>query len=80
MLSLLRSAKKKTTVQGILFDRRYFDENKADFWLESHNWSPIKIHITGSWLMYRIKHSRLFDHYLTTQYSKGVLFRIGYYK
>ena len=42
-------------IQSILFDKKYFNTDKARNWLKKNNFKPIKrVHITKNFLRYRI--------------------------
>lgn len=69
----------KSSIQAVLFDKKIFTSNKARYWLKKYRIIPSKrVHVTKSYLRYRITNPSLYQRFITKRLSNGVKIVFGW--
>jgi hypothetical protein len=69
-----------SSIQSILFSRKYYTPNIANHWLMQHNFFPIKTIMSEDFIHARLRDPKVFRKIRTVSSTDhGVEFRIGFY-
>ena len=68
-------------IQSILFDINEWTASKAQRWLSTHNYYPIKkVHVTPHYLRYRLREPLTSDNYRWIEFGNNIYAIIAYPK
>lgn len=68
-----------SSIQSIVFNKKYWDLNTSKSYLKLHKFVPIKkVDITNNTFRYRLENPKNFNHFITKKTANGINFIIGF--
>lgn len=69
-----------STIQSIIFDRKYWSSIEARKWISKHNLRPIKpAHLTKNKIRFRLEDPKLFNRFRIKRLPNNIELVIGFY-